>query len=181
MTDVHSEQVVHDCLEAGVRGWVFKLDQTNELITAVETLQHHRATFSSAICDVVLETYLQRRRVRRANTKLSAREREVVQLIAEGKTTKEIAALLGISPKTADTHRSNVLIKLDLHCVADLVLYAVRNEIIHLQLPSELSSNSTPPAQPIDGMRRRKDDRAAAANYAAHPAASRQILAVRAG
>ena len=181
LTDVHSEQVIHDCLEAGVRGWVFKLDQATELITAVEALQHHRATFSSAICDVVLETYLQRRRVRRVNTKLSIREREVVQLIAEGKTTKQIAALLGITPKTADTHRSNILVKLDLHCVADLVLYAVRNEIIHLQLPSDLLFESARTARPIDGMRRRKDDRVAGAEYAARPAVAQQPSAIRAG
>jgi DNA-binding NarL/FixJ family response regulator len=180
LTDVHSEQVVHDCLEAGVRGWVFKLDQANELTIAVEAMQQHRSTFSSAICDVVLETYLQKRRVRRVNTKLSVREREVVQLIAEGKTTKEIAALLCISPKTADTHRSNILLKLDLHCVADLVLYAVRNEIIHLQLPSELLFNTSWTAQPTDGMRRRKEDREAAGTLAARPSETQPALAIRA-
>ncbi len=136
VTDVHSEQVVQDCLEAGVRGWVFKFDGTEELVSAVEALQQHKTTFSSRVCDVILDGYLRKGRVRASGAKLSSREREVVQLIAEGKTTKELALVLHIAAKTAETHRSNVLLKLNLHSTADLVLYAVRNEIIHVQLPA---------------------------------------------
>jgi DNA-binding NarL/FixJ family response regulator len=71
-------------------------------------------------------------------SRLSPREREVVQLLGEGKTTKEVATLLNVSVKTAETHRSNLMNKLQLHSIADLVLYAVRNEIVHVQLPAVL-------------------------------------------
>jgi DNA-binding CsgD family transcriptional regulator len=66
---------------------------------------------------------------------LSGREREVVQLVSEGKTSKEIAQVLGVSVKTAETHRSNVMLKLRLHSTVELVMYAIRNEIVHVQLP----------------------------------------------
>jgi DNA-binding CsgD family transcriptional regulator len=68
-------------------------------------------------------------------TRLSPREREVVQLVSEGKASKEIAAILNVSLSTAETHRTNILRKLRLHSIAELVLYAVRNEIVHVQFP----------------------------------------------
>jgi DNA-binding CsgD family transcriptional regulator len=71
---------------------------------------------------------------------LSPREREIVQLVAEGKTSKEVAVILDVAVKTADTHRSNILRKLNLHSIAELVLYAVRNEIVHVQLPAVVRS-----------------------------------------
>jgi DNA-binding CsgD family transcriptional regulator len=67
---------------------------------------------------------------------LSLREREVVQLVSEGKTSKEVATLLGMTVKTAETHRSNIMVKLNLHSTVDLVMYAIRNEIVHVQLPN---------------------------------------------
>jgi DNA-binding CsgD family transcriptional regulator len=69
-------------------------------------------------------------------SRLTPREREIVQLLAEGKSSKEVAVVLGLSVKTAETHRSNIMRKLDLHSVSDLVLYAVRNNIIHIVQPS---------------------------------------------
>ena len=71
--------------------------------------------------------------------KLSAREREVVQLVSEGRASKEIAAILNVTLGTAETHRSNILRKLQLHSIAELVLYAVRNEIVHVQFPRVLT------------------------------------------
>jgi DNA-binding NarL/FixJ family response regulator len=139
VTDVGSDQVVRDCLEAGVRGWVCKSDGSAELTTAVEALQWQRSTFSSRVSDLILNGYLQGHPVNPAVVmppQLTLREREVVQLVGEGRTSKEIAAMLGVSLKTAETHRSNIMIKLNLHSTVELVLYAVRNEIIHVALPA---------------------------------------------
>jgi len=133
LTDVRSDQVIRDCLEAGVRGWVYKSADPVELMTAVEALQQHRSTFSSRVCDLILEGYLQRLRpgpVALMPPPLTFREREVVQLVGEGKTSKEVATTLGISLKTAETHRSNILVKLNLHSTVELVLYAVQNDIV---------------------------------------------------
>jgi DNA-binding NarL/FixJ family response regulator len=141
LTDVNSDQVVRDCVEAGVRGWVFKSDGTDDLTTAVEALQRHKSMFSSRVANLILDGYLQRHRVGPAAAevpKLSPREREVVQLLGEGKTTKEVAMILNVTVKTAETHRSNIMLKLKLHSIAELVLYAVRNEIVHVQLPAVL-------------------------------------------
>ena len=143
LTDVHSEQVVRDCLDAGVRGWVFKFDGTDDLVTAVESLQQNKFSFSSRVSDLIMDCYLQRHRVSPAAAKaarLSPREREVVQLVAEGKTSKEVAVILNVAVKTAETHRSNILLKLKLHSIAELVLYAVRNEIVHVPLTSVVRS-----------------------------------------
>ena len=145
VTDVGSEQVVRDCLEAGVRGWVFKSDGAHDLTTAVEALQWQRSTFSSRVSDLILDGYLRRHRIGPAVAtlpRLSPREREVVQLVGEGKTSKEVATMLGMTLKTAETHRSNIMIKLNLHSTVELVLYAVRNEIIHVQLPAMVFQGS---------------------------------------
>jgi len=139
VTDVGSEQVIRDCLEAGVRGWVFKSDASADLTTAVEALQWQRSTFSSRVSDLILKGYLQRYPVNPAVAippRLTLREREVVQLVGEGKTSKEVATMLGMTLKTAETHHSNIMIKLNLHSTVELVLYAVRNEIIHVALPA---------------------------------------------
>jgi len=142
LTDVRSEQVIRDCLEAGVRGWVYKSDQSVEIVAAVEALQKHRSTFSSQVCDLILDGYLRRLAgpVPIIAPRLSVREREVVQLVGEGKTSKEVATILGVSLKTAETHRSNILFKLNLHSTVELVLYAVRNEIIQVHLPAVIPS-----------------------------------------
>jgi DNA-binding NarL/FixJ family response regulator len=134
LTAVDSEQVVRDCLEAGVRGWVFKSDGIEDMMTAVAALQRRKTIFSSRVSDLIMDGYKRHRVVPIASNvaKLSPREREVVQLVCEAKASKEIANILGVSLATAETHRSNILRKLGLHSVAELVLYAVRNEIIHV-------------------------------------------------
>jgi DNA-binding NarL/FixJ family response regulator len=140
LTAVDSEQVVQDCLEAGVRGWVLKSDGTYDMMTAVEALQRHKSIFSARISDLLTEVYKRHRGDPSAAkvARLSPREREVVQLLGEGKTSKEVATMLGVTLKTLKTHRGNVMLKLKLHSIAELVLYAVRNEIIHVQLPAAL-------------------------------------------
>jgi DNA-binding NarL/FixJ family response regulator len=140
LTAVDSEQVIRDCLEAGVRGWVFKSDGTADLTTAVAAMQRRKSIFSSRVSDLIMDGYKRHRVDPDAAKvpKLSPREREVVQLVSEGKASKDIAEILNMSLATAETHRSNILRKLKLHSIAELVLYAVRNEIIHVQYPAVL-------------------------------------------
>ena len=100
------------------------------LIRAAEALVEGKPFFSSAIARMLLRGYLDRPREARAPSgSLSPREREIVQMLAEGKSTKEVALELNISPATAETHRSNIMRKLNLRSVADLVRYAIRNKI----------------------------------------------------
>jgi DNA-binding NarL/FixJ family response regulator len=142
LTDVNSEEVVRECLEAGVRGWVLKCDGSDDLATAVEALQRNKSIFSARVSDQITDVCRQRNGLvpTAINVpKLSAREREIVQLLSEGNVSKEIATILGLSLKTVETHRSNILRKLKLHSIVELVLYAVRNEIIHVQLPTAVS------------------------------------------
>jgi DNA-binding NarL/FixJ family response regulator len=140
LTGVDSEHVIRECLQAGIRGWVFKSDAAEDLTAAVEAMQRQKTIFSSRVSDLIIDGYKRHRLgpVPDNLTRLSPREREVVQLVAEGKASKEIAAILDVSLSTAETHRSNILRKLQLHSIAELVLYAVRNGIIHVQLPPVL-------------------------------------------
>jgi DNA-binding NarL/FixJ family response regulator len=139
LTDVESEQVIHDCLEAGVRGWILKSDAPDELTAAIEQLQQNRSSFSPRISNLILYGYL---KPHTANSimgrpaRLSIREREVVQLVSEGKTSREMAQLLGVTVKTAESHRNNIMLKLELHSTVELVLYAIRNQIVNVQLPT---------------------------------------------
>ena len=139
LTNVESEQAIRDCLHAGVRGWVFKSDRPDELMAAIVQMQQNRSSFSSRVSNLILDGYLRPHRaapIQALPPRLSLREREVVQLVSEGKTSKEVATLLGMTVKTAETHRSNIMIKLKLHSSVELVMYAIRNEIIHVQLPN---------------------------------------------
>jgi len=138
ITAVKSDDLVRDSLDLGIRGWVDKADSPEELLAGVAAMQRHSCFFTSQVSNLIVENYLQRHRSDPEaikKSRLTPREREVVQLVAESKSTKEIATILQISGKTAETHRSNILLKLKLHSTAELVLYAVRNEIIHVQLP----------------------------------------------
>jgi two-component system response regulator NreC len=140
VTDVNSEQVVRDCLRAGVQGWIFKSDSNEDLTAAVEAIQLHKSVFTGRVSDLIRNGYL-----RYYDTPatpevrgLSPREREVLQLLSEGNTNKEISTKLHVSVKTVETHRSNMMRKLKLHTIAELVLYAVRNEIVHVEVPAVL-------------------------------------------
>lgn len=131
-----SNQVVREVLAAGARGFLLKSDAGRDLVAAVEALQQHRTYFTTKVAQMVLSGYLHPS-TDRANEQieqdvLTPREREVIQLLAEGKTTKEVAVALNLSVKTAETHRTNLMRKLDLHSVADLTLYAVRNGIVQV-------------------------------------------------
>jgi DNA-binding NarL/FixJ family response regulator len=130
MTIYESEQVVQAVRDTGARGLVLKSDAARELISAVEAVQHNATFFSSRVAQAGVEGGLRRRRRARNRDVLTRRERQVVQLLAEGKSTKEVACMLNLSVKTAETHRSNIMGKLGLHSISELVLYAVRNNIV---------------------------------------------------
>src|SRR5215467_7610777 len=133
LTMHESEQIVREVLEVGARGFLLKSDAARDLVAAVEALQRRTTFFTSSVAEIVLNGYLNRRGDDKpVKDRLTAREREVVQLLAEGKTSKEVAVALKLSVKTAETHRTNVMRKLDLHSVADLVRYAVRNNIVQV-------------------------------------------------
>jgi len=129
-----SDQVVREVLAAGARGFLLKSDTGRDLLAAVEALQHRRTFFTSKVAQMMLEGYLRPHHENETSSAcvLTPREREVIQLVAEGKSTKEVATALSLSVKTAETHRTNLMRKLDLHSIADLTLYAVRNGIVHV-------------------------------------------------
>ena len=133
LTVSDSELMARTVLEAGAHGYLSKSDAGRDLVAAVESLRNHRPFFTSTIARMVLEGFLKRGGSEAATAPsdiLSAREREIIQLLAEGKSNKEVAVALGISVKTAETHRAHIMRKLDLHSTSDLVHYAVRNGII---------------------------------------------------
>lgn len=124
------DDIVQKVLRAGARGYVLKSDPGPDLIAAVEALLIHKPYFSAAVSETLLEHFLGASDARSDASTLTNREREVVQLIAEGKINKEMAHMLDISIKTVETHRASVMHKLSLRTTADLVRYAVRNNII---------------------------------------------------
>jgi DNA-binding NarL/FixJ family response regulator len=132
LTMHESEDLVREVLEAGARGYLLKSDASRQLISAVEALRIHRPYLTSRVNEVVLTGYLGGKPLKGETSggRLTPREREIVQLLAEGLTNKEVATMLHISVKTAETHRTNIMRKLDLHSVSELVRYAVRNHII---------------------------------------------------
>jgi DNA-binding NarL/FixJ family response regulator len=134
LTMHESEQIVREVLEVGARGFLLKSDAARDLVSAIQALQRRTTFFTSSVAEMVLNGFLDRNgdTPKPFKDRLTPREREVVQLLAEGKTSKEVAVVLNLSVKTAETHRTNVMRKLDLHSVADLVRYAVRNNIVQV-------------------------------------------------
>jgi DNA-binding NarL/FixJ family response regulator len=131
LTAHESEQLVREVLSAGAQGYVLKSDAGRILIAALQALLDGRSFFTSNVARMVLDGYL-RSESRDASTPetLSAREREIVQLLAEGNSNKDIARTLKISVKTTETHRSNIMRKMGFGSLAELVRYAIRNNII---------------------------------------------------
>jgi len=144
-----SDQVVQEVLNAGARGFLLKSDAARDLVAAVDALRRGKIYFTPKVASMVLDGYLRRDKKPTSpetptRSRLTPREREVVQLLAEGKSSKEVAVVLGLSVKTAETHRANIMRKLELHSVSDLVLYAVRNNIVHVARYDALSAYPTP-------------------------------------
>ena len=123
------ESEIRDVLHAGARGYVLKSEADEQIVRAVEALARHHAYFSDHVSETLLDNFVEQAGSGNAIT-LTAREREVVQLIAEGNSNKKIAHLLSISVKTVETHRSASMRKLDIHSTAELVRYAVRQRLI---------------------------------------------------
>ena len=123
------EEMVLEVLQAGARGLVLKSDTEQYLLAALDALSIRRPFFSGAISEALLAQYL-RSKPEQALGSLTHREREVVQLIAEGKINKQVAELLNISIKTVETHRATAMQKLKFRTTAELVRYAVRNRIV---------------------------------------------------
>ena len=132
LTVHESEQLVREVLAAGARGYVLKSDAGRILMAALETLLADGSFFTPKIGRMVLDGYLRNPAAAEepGTAPLSVREREIVQLLAEGKSNKEVALALGITVKTAETHRSNIMRKGGFGSLAELVRYAIRNRII---------------------------------------------------
>lgn len=134
LTMHESEQMIREVLAAGARGYLLKTDAGHTLVTAVDHVRKHKPFFTSKVAAMVLEGYLKPKAATASDSGtsglLTSRERQIVQLIAEGKTSKEIAVTLNLSVKTVDTHRSNLMRKLSVHSLSELVRFAVRNRIV---------------------------------------------------
>jgi DNA-binding NarL/FixJ family response regulator len=129
-----SDQLVKDIVDSGARAYVMKSDADRDLVNAVEALANNRTFFTARAADMLLNDFTERNSPVMPQppspSRLTSREREIVQLLAEGKSSKEVAVALGISVKTAETHRANIMRKLQLHSVSELVRYAIKNQII---------------------------------------------------
>jgi len=132
LTMYDSDPLVQQMLEAGARGYVLKSDAARDLVTAVDALRRNKTFFTRKVAQLVLEGYLDKKETvpEDGSFRLTGRQREIVQLLAEGKSSKEVACALGLSVKTAETHRANIMRRLDCHSVTGLVRYAIRNHII---------------------------------------------------
>ncbi|MGA9143468.1 MAG: response regulator transcription factor [Candidatus Acidiferrales bacterium] len=135
-----SDEIVHRILAGGARGYLLKSDAGRDLVAAVEALSQRKSFFTPRVAERVLEGYLkgngnhkiQEGSIAAMDDPLTQREREIIQLLAEGRSTKEVSAQLSISIHTAVTHRANIMRKLKIHSVSDLVRYAIRNNLASL-------------------------------------------------
>jgi DNA-binding NarL/FixJ family response regulator len=139
LTIYDTEQAVKSAVQIGARGLILKSDAARELLVAIEAIQRNATYFSSQTSQALLRPDLRGNRRSSDKDTLTKRERQVIQLLAEGKSTKEVASMLELSVKTAETHRSNIMGKLGLHSISELVLYAVKNSIVQ---PFDVTSSS---------------------------------------
>ena len=133
LTMHHSEELAGDVLRAGARGYILKSDADENLITAVDTLRRHKPFLTSTVTGFVLDHFVGRSDGVEADVspiRVTSREREIIQLVAEGRSNKETASTLGISVKTVEAHRASIMRKLQLRALSDLVRYAIRNKIV---------------------------------------------------
>ena len=136
LTMYDSDPLIQQVLQAGARGYLLKSDAGRDLVSAIDALRRNKTFLTPKVSQMVLEGYLDKSPKEREpeseaeSLRLTSRQREIVQLLAEGKSSKEVAAVLGLSVKTAETHRANIMRKLDCHSVTELVRYAIRNHII---------------------------------------------------
>jgi DNA-binding NarL/FixJ family response regulator len=129
-----TDELIREVFETGVKSFIFKSEAHTYLIEAIQSLSQHKPFFTSKVSEILFADILNRSEPHangsRSGQRLSAREREIVQLLSEGGSNKEVAETLGISVRTAETHRASVLRKLGLDSIASLVRYAIRHKII---------------------------------------------------
>jgi DNA-binding NarL/FixJ family response regulator len=129
-----TEELVHEVLSAGARGYLMKADAAWHVVAAVEALADHKPYFTWKVSKAMLEAYLAHTRTSRGTApsfdQLTQREREIVQLLAEGRSNKAVSSVLGISAKTVETHRAAIMSKLGISSIVELVRYAIRNRVI---------------------------------------------------
>jgi DNA-binding NarL/FixJ family response regulator len=147
LTLIDAERAVQAARDAGARGYIVKSDASRVLIRAVEALEYDNAFFTSRVAQTLLAGYLENAQEAKAEKKqvvptFGPREREVLQLVAKGESTNDVARLLQMRPRTADTHRTNIMRKLNAHSVVGVMLYALRNRI--MQVPAEKWSRPDP-------------------------------------
>ena len=132
ITHQDSDEMAAEVIDAGARGYVLKSDSDQDLVHAVESLSRHKPFFTARVTEMFLANRADGAAapVEAIRHRLTSREVEILQLLAEGKTAKEVATTLGIATKTSDTHRTNIMRKLNLHSIAELVRYAIRNKIV---------------------------------------------------
>ena len=137
LTMYDSEELIRQALETGAQGYVLKTDAGRDLVIAVDALRRDKIFFSRKVAHMVLEGYpghpttlIGQHTTQKRRSHLTDRQKQILQLLAEGKSNKEIAAALNISTKTAETHRTNIMRRLDYHSVTELVRYAIRNHVI---------------------------------------------------
>jgi DNA-binding NarL/FixJ family response regulator len=153
LTVTDADQVIREALDAGARGFVLKSDAARDLVTAIEALEGKRMFFTPRVNELLLAGFLEKGHAISRNhpptlPTLTAREREITQLLAEGRSSKEAASLLNLSTKTIETHRSNIMRKLSLHSIRDLVVYAIKNKIIQIEVPPD-SAGQLPVPKPV--------------------------------
>jgi len=131
LTMHHSEELAREVLQAGARGYILKSDADDNLIAAVEALRQHKPFLTSGVTEFMLDGFLRSasRPEPGGREALTPREREIIQLLAEGQSNKEVAVSLSVSVKTIEAHRANIMRKLRLRSVTELVRYAIRNHI----------------------------------------------------
>ncbi|MGH9534761.1 MAG: response regulator [Terriglobales bacterium] len=132
LTMHQSEALMRDVLEAGARGYMLKSDAGRDLVTAIQALREQKTFFTPKITQMVVDGFLKGKNwnSEMPSSRLTPRERQIVQLLAEGKSNKQVAGALHISVSTAETHRTNIMRKLNFHTLTDLVHFAIRNHIV---------------------------------------------------
>jgi DNA-binding NarL/FixJ family response regulator len=134
LTMHESDQMVQRALDAGAHGYILKSDLTDTLPKAVRAVAEGRRFLTPKVSEIVLDGFLKARsgqkQGERRSTPATPREIEVIRLLAEGKSNKEIATQLGITVRTIETHRAKIMLKLGLHSLAELIHYAIRNELV---------------------------------------------------
>ena len=139
LTMHESDQMVRRALDAGANGYLLKSDLPDYLPKAVKAIAENKSFLTPKISEIVLEGFINAgnkpEEGKPASPRITPRELEIVRLLAEGKSNKEISIQLGITVKTVETHRSKIMLKLDLHSLAELIHYAMRNGIISVKDP----------------------------------------------